>query len=105
MTPSFQRNRLFLALTGMVMLAGTASQAMESSVKDAIDLLSSPDTAARLQAIDQLGAQAANAAEAVVPLTALLKDASAEVRAHAARSLGAIGAPGEPGAPELAAPI
>ncbi|OHB85184.1 MAG: hypothetical protein A2V98_20435 [Planctomycetes bacterium RBG_16_64_12] len=102
MTPSLQRNRLFLALTGMVMLAGTASQAMESSVKDAIDLLSSPDTAARLQAIDQLGAQAANAAEAVVPLTALLKDASAEVRAHAARSLGEIGAPAKPAAPELA---
>lgn len=101
MTPSLRRNRLFLALTGMAMLAGTASQAGESSVKDAIDLLRSPDTATRLQAIDQLGGGGVHAAEAVVPLTALLGDASADVRARAARSLGKIGAPAKPAAPEL----
>jgi HEAT repeat protein len=102
MSPSLRRNGLLLALTGMIMLAVTASQAMDSSVEELIGQLNSSDAAARLQAIDQLGARGANAAEAVVPLTALLKDASAEVRAHAARSLGEIGAPAKPAAPELA---
>jgi HEAT repeat protein len=103
MMRSLRRNGPFLALSGLIMLAGTASQATDLSVKELIGLLRSSDAAARLQAIDQLGGRGANAAEAVVPLTALLKDPSADVRARAARSLGEIGAPAKPAAPELTA--
>jgi HEAT repeat protein len=58
--------------------------------------LTSADESARLEAIDQLGARGAKAAEAVAPLVELLKDSSAPVRAHAVRSLGEIGAPAKP---------
>jgi HEAT repeat protein len=58
--------------------------------------LTSADESVRLQAVDQLGARGAKAAEAVTPLTELLKDSSAQVRAHVVRSLGEIGAPAKP---------
>ncbi len=45
---------------------------------------------ARVKAIDALAAQGGKAAEAVAPLTQLLSDDSAAVRAHAAHALGAI---------------
>lgn len=101
MTLSLRKNGLFLALCGLILLAAAASQATASSVKELIGQLGSSDAAARLTAIDQLGARGANAAEAVAPLAALLKDASADVRAHAAQSLGRIGAAAKPAAPQL----
>jgi HEAT repeat protein len=64
--------------------------------------LKSTDEATRLKAIDELGLQGGKAAEAVAPLTELLKDKSAVVRARAARALGEIGAPAKSAAPELA---
>lgn len=101
MNLSVRKNGPFLALCGLVMLAGIATQAAASSVEELIGQLGSPEGAARLAAIDQLGARGANAAEAVAPLTELLKDASADVRAHAARSLGKIGVAAKPAASEL----
>jgi HEAT repeat protein len=101
MTPSLRKHGLLVALTGLITLAGTASRAMDSSARELISRLRSPDAATRLKAIDQLGAQGANAAGAVGPLTALLKDRSADVRTHAARSLGKIGAAARSAAPEL----
>jgi HEAT repeat protein len=86
-----------------MILIGSVSQAMDASVKELIGLLKSSDTSSRLRAIDQLGAQGPQAAEAVAPLAALLKDDSAVVRAHAAWSLGQIGAPAKAAAPDLAA--
>lgn len=103
MTHSFRSSGLYLALAGVILLAGTASQAMDSPISELIGQLGSSDTAARLKAIDQLGVRGVDAAEAVAPLTALLKDASADVRSHAARSLGEIGAPAKTAAPGLAA--
>jgi HEAT repeat protein len=52
----------------------------------------------RVKAIDEIGAQGAKAASAVSDLTALLRDQSAEVRAHAAHALGEIGDPAKPAA-------
>ena len=101
MTLFFRRNGLFLALASLMMLAGTASQATDSSVTELIGQLNSPDAAVRLKAIDELGAQGANAAEAVGPLTACSRTASADVRSHAARSLGEIGEPAKPAASAL----
>ena len=49
-----------------------------------------------------MGAHGEKAAEAVGPLTELLKDNSAKVRAHAACALGEIGAPAKPAVPALA---
>ena len=77
------------------------ASAAESSVGDLLGALKSPDEAARLQAIDQLGALGPKAAEAVGPLSELLSDGSAQVRAHAARALGQIGPAAKPAIPAL----
>jgi HEAT repeat protein len=101
MTSLLRRNGLFLAFGGLILLAGTAGEAAESSIRELIGLLHSSDAAARIKAIDQLGSRGANAAGAVVPLTALLQDPSAEVRARTAGALGKIGAPAKPAASAL----
>jgi HEAT repeat protein len=82
-------------------LAAAAACAAESTVSDLIGGLKSPDETTRLQAIDELGSQGTEAAEAVAPLVALLKDPSPTVRAHAAGALGQIGAPAKPAASAL----
>ncbi len=85
-----RRNIPFLALVGWILLAGSTSQAADSSVKDLIAELNSPDAAVRLQAIDQLGARGGKAAEAAPALASLLKDADPSVRRHAVQALLAI---------------
>ena len=103
MISHLRRNALFFAISGWLLLAGATSRAAETSVKDLIGLLNSPDAATQLKAIDELGTQGEKAAEAVAPLTALLKNSSAPVRAHAAQSLGKIGAPAKSAAADLTA--
>ena len=90
MTLTFRKHTLLLALTSLIMLAGTACQAFDFSVKELIGQLNSPDAAARLAAIDQLGAQGANAVGAVGPLTSLLKDDDPAIRRQAVKALIAI---------------
>ncbi|MBN2294374.1 MAG: HEAT repeat domain-containing protein [Pirellulales bacterium] len=101
MNSSLRNNCLIIVFCGLFISASTPSPAMDSSTGDLIGLLKSPNAAARLQAIDQLGERGANADEAVQPLTSLLKNTSAEVRAHAARSLGKIGSAAKPAASTL----
>ncbi len=102
MTQSLTKNGLFLALIGLIVSAGAAGHAKDSSLQELIGKLQSSDPVAQCEAIDQLGARGAAAAEAVAPLTALLKDAAPDVRARAAKSLGKIGAAASPAARELA---
>ncbi len=91
-----------VALTcGWLVLAMATVPAAEPTTADLIGALKSADETARLQAIDQLGSQGAEAATAVTPLIELLKDSSPAVRAHAARALGGIGAPAKPAAAGL----
>ena len=71
----------------------------ERSVAELTSDLKSSDAAERLKAIGELGSHGERAASAVAPLAALLKDKSAEVRAHAARSLGEMGLPPKPSFP------
>ncbi len=74
-----------VALTcGWLVLAMATVPAAEPTTADLIGALKSADETARLQAIDQLGSQGAEAATAVTPLIELLKDSSPAVRAHAA---------------------
>ncbi len=95
---------LFLAgiAWGCLMLGAAVACAGEDSIPALIDGLTSADKAVQLRSIDELGARGKKAAEAVSPLTALLKNDSATVRAHAARALGEIGAPAKPAVPALA---
>ena len=65
---------LLATLVGCLVLGGSVAWAGEVSVATLIGNLKSPDESVRLQAIDQLGAQGAKAAEAVAPLSELLKD-------------------------------
>jgi HEAT repeat protein len=90
MTSYLRRHAIFFAVGGWIILAGSTSRAADSSVKELIDLLNSPDAAVRLNAIDQLGAQGEKAAEAAPALTSLLKDADQAVRRHAVKALVAI---------------
>ena len=90
---------LCLAAGGCLMLGGWHASADEAAPAGNA---SPSDETARLQAIDKLGARGAKDAEAVAPLTEMLKDASPTVRAHAAGALGRIGAPAKPAVPALA---
>lgn len=101
MTSLSRKYGLCFVLAGSIVLSGTDGQAADFSVKELIGQLGAADAAARLLAIDQLGARGVNAAAAVAPLTSLLKDASADVRAHAAKSLGEIGEQARSAAPAL----
>jgi HEAT repeat protein len=87
---------------GCLALAAPALRAGEPSVAELIGGLKAADEAARLKTIDQIGARGDKAAEAVAPLTELLKDGSAKVRAHALWALGAIGAAAKPAVPAMA---
>ena len=98
-----QKDGLVWGRVGMPMLGGSSRcRQAKSRWPTLIGNLKSADEAVRLQAIDQLGARGAKAAEAVAPLTELLKDGSAKVRAHAACALGEIGAAAKPAVPALA---
>lgn len=89
------------AVVGCLAIQAAALRAAETSVPDLIQQLSSAKEAARLQAIDELGARGEQAAAAVAPLTKLLKDSSPAVRAHAVHALGAIGSPAKPAVPAI----
>lgn len=91
------------ASCGLVLWMSTMLTAADPSVAELIQAAKSGAEPARIQALDQLGAQGEKAAEAVPALTQLLADRSAGVRAHAAHALGAIGAASKPAAPALAA--
>src|SRR5262245_37926018 len=87
-----------LAAASLLYFLQGSLPAAEPSVADLIRSSKSGDETARIKALDQLAAQGQKAAEAVAPLTQLLLDPSAAVRAHAANALGAIGAPAKPAA-------
>lgn len=91
-----KKGLLVFAVCGCLLAGGPAVLAGEPTVADLIGGLKGGDEAARLKAIDQLAALGAQAAEAVTPLTELLKDSSLQVRIHAVDALGAIGAPAKP---------
>ena len=90
-----------LAFGVALFLLGLRAEAQMRPVAELTKALSSGDAAARLRAIDDLGAYGPRAAEAVTQLAGLLKDPSAEVRAHAANALGKIGAAAKTAAPGL----
>jgi HEAT repeat protein len=90
-----------LALGSLLPGCGVAC-AGEDSTAALINNLTSADSAVQLRAIDELGAQGAQAAEAVAPLTGLLKNDSAAIKAHAACALGEIGTAAKPAVPSLA---
>ena len=94
-----RKNALFFGLGAWLILTGPTALAADSSVKELIGQLKSSDETARLKAIDELGLQGGKAAEAVAPLTELLKDKSAAVRAHAAPSAGRNRRPAKSAAP------
>ncbi len=89
------------ALCGWLALCGASWAANEPSAAAAISALKSTDTSAKIDAIDKVAGFGEKAADAVGPLTELLKDKSDEVRAHAAYALGRIGAPAKPAASPL----
>jgi HEAT repeat protein len=95
-----QRMFVLGALCALLMYAA-AVQAAEPTTADQIAALKSPDAAAKVAAINQLGAKGAKAAEAVPALTQLLADPSAVVRGQAAHALGQIGEAAKVAAPEL----
>ena len=71
-----------------LMMGAVVARAGEDSIATLIDALTSAEKVVQLQSIDELGARGEKAAEAVAPLTGLLKNDSAAVRAHAAHALG-----------------
>lgn len=92
----------FGALACLLALSTSVLRAAEASVADLVAALAAGDEAARLKAIDELGARGPQAAAAVDPLAKLCKDSSAKVRAHAVRSLGEIGPAAKPAVPAIA---
>ena len=71
---------------------GKVERAIEKKKVDKLaELMMDKDEAVRLAAIDGLGKL--KAGDAVNPLITLLRDASAQVRVHAAQALGQIGDP------------
>ena len=90
-----------LIVLGACWMGTAIVQAAEPATADLLAALKSPDQAARLSAIDQLGAAPAQAAAAVPALTGLLQDPSADIRGHAAHALGRLGDAAKVAAPEL----
>jgi HEAT repeat protein len=95
------RTTLFASIVGLLWLGISASIAAERPVVELVRELQSTDDAARIRAIGELAGHRERAAAAVAPLAQLLKDKSAEVRAHAAHALGEIGAPARSVVPAL----
>jgi HEAT repeat protein len=97
----YRKRALLFAVGGWLILAGSIAWAAETAVKEMIGAAQSGDETARLAAIDKLGTQGENAAEAVAPLMKLLGDKAPAIRAHAAKSLGELGDPAKPAASAL----
>ncbi len=76
---------------GSLALVSPAALAQQLSVEETIVATKSPDEAARLAAIKNLGTR--GGPQAIAALTGLLKSDSAHTRAYAARALATIGAP------------
>lgn len=91
--------RLLFAIGSLLAACSAPLSAQEKPLAELIAAAKSGETAARLKAIAQLGAEGSEAA--VEPLAQLLKDESAEIRAHAAAALGEIGGPAKSAAPAL----
>lgn len=85
----------------MILGGALAVQAAAADVKELLKAAQSGDVRDRVAAIDELGVVGTKSPESVATLTQLLKDASPEVRAHAAQSLGEIGKPALPAVPSL----
>lgn len=94
--------RFFLSALVLAATATPWALGADTSVPELIRAAGSGAEAARISAIDQLGARGEKAAEAVAGLSQLLLDGSANVRAHAVRALGQIGAPARPAAAAIA---
>ena len=88
-------------LGGFVALAGVAVAVQQPGIEETIAATKSPDEAARLTAIQNLGTR--GGAPAIAALTELLKSDSPVTRAYAAKALGTIGAPAKDAAESLIA--
>lgn len=74
-----------------ILCSATRGDAAEQSVADLVQALKGGDTTSQVQALLALEAKGPDAAKAVPEVIGLLKSSAAEVRAHAAETLGAIG--------------
>ncbi|MEZ6073575.1 MAG: HEAT repeat domain-containing protein [Pirellulales bacterium] len=91
-----------LAVVTAAWIGAQCVVAAEPSVADLLASLKSSDESVRAQAEDALAERGPEAAAAVEPLTALLADKSAVVRAHAVRAaLGMIGAAAKSAVPQI----
>ena len=88
-TYAFQKT-ILLFVVGLIFTAGSTGRAADSSVKDSIGLLKSPDIAIRLKAIDQLASAGEKAIDAAPELILLLEDPDQSVRRHAVAALIAV---------------
>ena len=93
---------MFLAACGYLVAGSSVLWADEGAAAPAKQSKASDAGAARLRAIDELGARGTKSAEAVAPLVEMLKDDCPRVRAHAAHALGEIGTPARSAVPALA---
>lgn len=90
-----------VGMVGVLLAATTALAAAPPTAAELIEGLKATEPAARIQAIDGLGSLGAKAADAVNALMPLLQDPAPAVRAHAAHSLGQIGSPAVAAVPTL----
>jgi HEAT repeat protein len=91
--------KLFFLVVALAPASLSSALGQEQSAAELITAIKSAQGDARVQAIDQLGAVGGDAA--VKPLSGLLSDPSAEVRAHAAAALGAVGDPAKSAVPAI----
>ncbi len=87
MIPTFRKYAQLVASIGWITLAGVPGHAAAATVEELVRQLNAPDSTVRLEAINQLGARGASAAEAAGPLSALLKDKDPIVRRQAVKAL------------------
>lgn len=85
----------------LAVLAVVPCRAASADVAELLKALEGKDSQAVIDAEDELGDLAGQAAEAVPALTAKLGDKNADVRWHACRALGAIGTKSESAVPAL----
>lgn len=95
------RRVLALFVCALFCLASATICAADPTMAELLNAAKAGAEAARVKAIDEIGARGEKAAEAVPALAAMTTDTSAAVRAHAAHALGAIGLPAKSAATAL----
>lgn len=100
-----QKTYLAVAFVGGWLAACGVNAAQETRITEVNEGLQSDEESVRLQAVDQLGKQAAGPEKeaAINALSRALKDESPAVRAHAVHALGQIGTHARPVFPQLSA--